>query len=226
MNGPGGSTAIVPRYGAEISRFPSATWASVYQTIADSMIRLLSPSANVTPPAAGDFRFVEPQSRWMELIHHQQGLRFIYRIRRHNLRSGNSSRPVRGTHCIAAGGTSHTQCSQWVPRRRWSIIRAVKMHRQCNATRNTQALVKQPQERKSTTRLRFRSVSFATDLHGLQGVNGLHVFTRTSPARRRRRLLPTGNVTATEVGGEVHGAGLTTQADLEYHTDKHQGHYF
>jgi hypothetical protein len=119
--------------------------------------------------------------------------------------------------CIAAGGTS-------LPNVRngsygaWSIIRAVTDAAGANLT-NTQALVTAAQNEVNNTTADF--VPFVcTDNTGLcTGEPGLHVFHSHFTPTGVAGAPHNGNVTATEVGGDVHGAVFTNQADLDYHTD-------
>src|SRR6202158_2646174 len=119
--------------------------------------------------------------------------------------------------CAATGGTS-------LPNVRngsygaWSIIRAVTDATGVNAT-NTQALVTAAQNEVNNTTADF--VPFvSTDTTGLcTGEPGLHVFHSHFTPAGVAGAPHNGNVTATEVGGDVHGAVFTNQADLDYHTD-------
>jgi hypothetical protein len=119
--------------------------------------------------------------------------------------------------CIAAGGTS-------LPNVRngsygaWSIIRAVTDATGVNLT-NTQALVTAAQNEVNNTTADF--VPFVcTNTTGLcTGEPGLHVFHSHFAPTGIAGAPHNGNVTATEVGGDVHGAVFTNQADLDYHTD-------
>ena len=59
-----------------------------------------------------------------------------------------------------------------------------------------------------------------TDTTGLcTGEPGLNVFHSHFTPAGVAGAPHNGNVTATEVGGDVHGAVFTNQADLDYHTD-------
>jgi hypothetical protein len=119
--------------------------------------------------------------------------------------------------CIAAGGTS-------LPNVRngsygaWSIIRAVTDSTGVNLT-NTQALVTAAQnEVNSTTAdfVPFVCTGGAPLCNNEPGLSVFHShFTPTGVAGAPHN----GNTTATEVGGDVHGAVFTNQADLDYHTD-------
>jgi hypothetical protein len=119
--------------------------------------------------------------------------------------------------CIAAGGTS-------LPNVRngsygaWSIIRAVTDATGVNLT-NTQALVTAAQNEVNNTTADF--VPFVCkDTTGLcTGEPGLHVFHSHFTPAGIAGTPHNGNVTSTEVGGDVHGAVFTNQADLDYHTD-------
>jgi hypothetical protein len=119
--------------------------------------------------------------------------------------------------CTAAGGTS-------LPNVRngsygaWSIIRAVTDSTGVNFT-NTQALVKAAQNEVNNTTADF--VPFVcTDTTGLcTGEPGLNVFHSHFTPSGVAGAPHNGNVTATEVGGDVHGAVFTDQADLDFHTD-------
>ena len=119
--------------------------------------------------------------------------------------------------CIAAGGTS-------LPNVRngsygaWSIIRAVTDATGINLT-NTQALVTAAQNEVNNTTADF--VPFVCkDTTGLcTGEPGLHVFHSHFAPSGVAGVPHNGNVTSTEVGGDVHGAVFTNQADLDYHTD-------
>jgi hypothetical protein len=119
--------------------------------------------------------------------------------------------------CIAAGGTS-------LPNVRngsygaWSIIRAVTDSTGINLT-NTQALVTAAQNEVNNTTADF--VPFVCkDTTGLcTGEPGLLVFHSHFTPSGIAGAPHNGNVTATEVGGDVHGAVFTNQADLDYHTD-------
>jgi hypothetical protein len=125
--------------------------------------------------------------------------------------------PLCAAPCIAAGGTS-------LPNVRngsygaWSIIRAVTDATGVNAT-NTQALVKAAQNEVNNTTADF--VPFVcTDTTGLcTNEPGLNVFHSHFTPAGVAGAPHNGNVTATEVGGDVHGAVFTNQADLDYHTD-------
>ena len=125
--------------------------------------------------------------------------------------------PLCSAPCILAGGTS-------LPNVRngsygaWSIIRAVTDATGVNAT-NTQALVTAAQNEVNNTTADF--VPFVcTDTTGLcTGETGLHVFHSHFTPTGIAGIPHNGNVTATEVGGDVHGAVFTNQADLDYHTD-------
>jgi hypothetical protein len=119
--------------------------------------------------------------------------------------------------CTAAGGTS-------LPNVRngsygaWSIIRAVTDSTGVNFT-NTQALVKAAQNEVNNTTADF--VPFVcTDTTGLcTGEPGLNVFHSHFTPSGVAGAPHNGNATATEVGGDVHGAVFTDQADLDFHTD-------
>ena len=119
--------------------------------------------------------------------------------------------------CTAPGGTS-------LPNVRngsygaWSIIRAVTDSTGVNFT-NTQALVKAAQNEVNNTTADF--VPFVcTDTTGLcTGEPGLNVFHSHFTPSGVAGAPHNGNVTATEVGGDVHGAVFTDQADLDFHTD-------
>jgi hypothetical protein len=125
--------------------------------------------------------------------------------------------PLCSAPCILAGGTS-------LPNVRngsygaWSIIRAVTDATGINLT-NTQALVKAAQNEVNNTTADF--VPFVcTDTTGLcTGEPGLHVFHSHFAPSGVAGVPHNGNVTSTEVGGDVHGAVFTNQADLDYHTD-------
>ena len=119
--------------------------------------------------------------------------------------------------CTAAGGTS-------LPNVRngsygaWSIIRAVTDSTGVNFT-NTQALVTAAQNEVNNTTADF--VPFVCkDTTGLcTGEPGLNVFHSHFTPSGIAGAPHNGNVTATEVGGDVHGAVFTDQADLDFHTD-------
>ena len=125
--------------------------------------------------------------------------------------------PVCTAPCIQPGGAS-------LPNVRngsygsWSIIRAVTDATGVNAT-NTQALVTAAQNEVNNTTADF--VPFVcTDTTGLcTGEPGLKVFHSHFTPTGIAGTPHNGNVTATEVGGDVHGAVFTNQADLDYHTD-------
>jgi hypothetical protein len=119
--------------------------------------------------------------------------------------------------CTAPGGTS-------LPNVRngsygsWSIIRAVSDATGVNLT-NTQALVTAAQNEVNNTTADF--VPFVcTDTTGLcTGEPGLHVFHSHFTPTGVAGAPHNGNVTATEAGGDVHGAVFTDQADSDYHAD-------
>ena len=119
--------------------------------------------------------------------------------------------------CTAPGGTS-------LPNIRngsygaWSIIRAVTDSTGANLT-NTQALVTAAQNEVNNTTADF--VPFVcTNTTGLcTGEPGLNVFHSHFTPTGIAGAPHNGNVTSTEVGGDVHGAVFTDQADLDYHTD-------
>ena len=119
--------------------------------------------------------------------------------------------------CTAPGGTS-------LPNVRngsygaWSVIRAVTDATGTNLT-NTQALVTAAQNEVNNTTADF--VPFVCkDTTGLcTGEPGLHVFHSHFTPTGVAGAPHNGNVTATEVGGDVHGAVFTDQADLDFHTD-------
>ena len=125
--------------------------------------------------------------------------------------------PLCAAPCIAAGGTS-------LPNVRngsygaWSIIRAVTDSTGVNFT-NTQALVTAAQNEVNNTTADF--VPFVcTNTTGLcTGEPGLHVFHSHFTPAGVAGAPHNGNVTSAEVGGDVHGAVFTNQADLDYHTD-------
>jgi hypothetical protein len=118
--------------------------------------------------------------------------------------------------CTAPGGTS-------LPNVRngsygaWSIIRAVTDSTGINLT-NTQALVTAAQNEVNNTTADF--VPFVCTSNSLcTGEPGLNVFHSHFTPTGIAGAPHNGNVTATEVGGDVHGAVFTNQADLDYHTD-------
>jgi hypothetical protein len=125
--------------------------------------------------------------------------------------------PVCTAPCIQPGGAS-------LPNVRngsygaWSIIRAVTDSTGVNLT-HTQALVTAAQNEVNNTTADF--VPFVcTDTTGLcAGEPGLLVFHSHFTPAGIAGAPHNGNVTATEVGGDVHGAVFTNQADLDYHTD-------
>ncbi len=122
--------------------------------------------------------------------------------------------------CQANGGTS-------LPNIRngsygaWSIIRAVTDAAGVNLT-NTQALVTAAQNEVNNTTADFVPFvcSNATTCNiGGSTEPGLHVFHSHFTPTGVAGAAHNGNVTATEGGGDVHGAVFTNQADLDYHTD-------
>lgn len=122
--------------------------------------------------------------------------------------------------CQANGGTS-------LPNVRngsygaWSIIRAVTDAAGVNLT-NTQALVTAAQNEVNNTTADFVPFvcSNATTCNiGGSTEPGLHVFHSHFTPPGIVVTPHNGNVTATESGGDVHGAVFTDQADIDYHTD-------
>lgn len=122
--------------------------------------------------------------------------------------------------CQANGGTS-------LPNVRngsygaWSVIRAVTDSTGVNLT-NTQAFVTAAQNEVNNTTadfVPFVCTNAATCNIGGSTEPGLKVFHAHFTPTGVTGAPHNGNVTATEVGGDVHGAVFTNQADLDYHTD-------
>ena len=119
--------------------------------------------------------------------------------------------------CVAPGGTS-------LPNVRngsygaWSIIRAVTDAAGANLT-NTQALVTAAQNEVNNTTADFVPFACTGGAPLCTGEPGLSVFHSHFTPTGVAGAPHNGNVTATEAGGDVHGAVFTNQADLDYHTD-------
>ncbi len=103
----------------------------------------------------------------------------------------------------------------------WSIIRAVTDATGVNLT-NTQALVTAAQNEVNNTVadiVPFVCTNATTCNIGGSIEPGLKVFHSHFTPTGVAGAPHNGNVTATESGGDVHGAVFTDQADLDYHTD-------